>query len=113
MDMSKIVAKRIKMERAIISRLVKDGLKLGYVVSVCDGEEWTVKKSTSYKAIMGAIQTTDEDIIRFRKADGELVGSFYMVYGNDGYDVISDYSDNDLCKELIKGADTLSDKYQQ
>jgi hypothetical protein len=112
MDMSKLVAKRIKMERAIISRLVKDGLKLGYVVSVCDGEEWTVKKSKSYKAVMNAIQTTDEDILRFRKENGELVGSFYMVYGNDGYDVISDYSDNELSNELIKGADSLSDKYE-
>ena len=113
MELSKQVANRIKIERAIISRLVKDGLKLNYTVSIFDGEEWCLKRSNSYKKIMDSIQSTDVDKIRFRDSDGEIVGSFLMVYGNDGYDVISDYSDNELCNKLIKGADLISEKYQK
>jgi len=112
MELSKQVANRIKMERAIISRLVKDGLKLNYTVSVNDGEEWCLISSNSYKAIMDSIQSTDMDKIRFRN-NGEIVGTFLMVYGNDGYDVISDYSDNELTNELIKGADSVSDRLQK
>lgn len=112
MELSKQVANRIKMERAIISRLVKDGLSLNYTVSVFDGEEWCLKHSESYKAIMDSIQSTDMDKIRFRN-NGEIVGTFLMVYGNDGYDVICDYTDNVLSNELIKGANILADKLEK
>lgn len=111
MTTEKAIAKRIKIERAIISCLVRDGLKLGYTVSVHDGEEWALKHSKGYRAIMAAIQSTDMDTLRFRK-NGVKIGDFHMVYGNDGYDVISDYSDNKLSNELITNANLLSNKYQ-
>lgn len=110
------VAARIKIERRIISRLVKDALKAGYCVSVFDGEEFCLKRSTAYRAIMNSIMSTDEDMLRFRVATprsgpaGELIGNVYLVYGNDGHDVIADYSDNAIIRLLVAGADRLADQ---
>ena len=84
---------RHRHERAIAERLVTDAIAQGYQVSVNDGEGWVVKRSTDSKAIMAALFSTDEDYIRIRK-DGEetSVGTFTLVYGNDGWDVIADWS---------------------
>ena len=84
---------RHRHERAIAERLVTDAIAQGYQVSVNDGEAWVVKRSTDSKAIMAALFSTDEDYIRIRK-DGEetSVGTFTLVYGNDGWDVIADWS---------------------
>ena len=84
---------RHRHERAIAERLVTDAIAQGYQVSVNDGEAWVVKRSTDSKAIMAALFSTDEDYIRIRK-DGEetSVGTFTLIYGNDGWDVIADWS---------------------
>lgn len=84
---------RHRHERAIAERLVTDAIAQGYQVSVNDGEAWVVKRSTDSKDIMAALFSTDEDYIRIRK-DGEQssVGTFTLVYGNDGWDVVADWS---------------------
>ena len=84
---------RHRHERAIAERLVTDAIAQGYQVSVNDGEAWVVRRSTDSKAIMATLFSTDEDYIRIRK-DGEesSVGTFTLVYGNDGWDVIADWS---------------------
>ncbi len=73
--------------------VTRDANAQGYQVSVNDGEAWVVKRSTDSKAIMAALFSTDEDYIRIRK-DGEetSVGTFTLIYGNDGWDVIADWS---------------------
>ena len=84
---------RHRHERAIAERLVTDAIALGYQVSVNDGEAWVVKRSTDSKAIMAALFSTDEDYIRIRKEGEEgSVGTFTLIYGNDGWDVIADWS---------------------
>ena len=87
---------RHRHERAIAERLVTDAIAQGYqvsVVSVNDGEAWVVKRSTDSKAIMAALFSTDEDYIRIRKEGEEgSVGTFTLIYGNDGWDVIADWS---------------------
>ena len=84
---------RHRHERAIAERLVTDAIAQGYQVSVNDGEAWVVKRSTDSKAIMAALFSTDEDYIRIRKEGEEgSVGTFTLIYGNDGWDVIADWS---------------------
>lgn len=92
-----------KGEGAVARRLVKAALAAGYAISVNDGEEWTVKRSTKAKAVLEALATTGEDVIRIRDADGVACGSFYLVWGNadDGSELISDHSDNDACNDLV------------
>lgn len=83
-------ARRITAEGRICSKLVKHGLASGYSISVWDSEEWAVTKSTSYSEIMEALFCTDMDNVVFYDKDGERVGNVLLVYGNDGYDVMSD-----------------------
>jgi len=35
------------------------------------------------------------------------------VYGNDGYDVICDYSDTPIMADLLNGANELADKLEE
>jgi len=105
--------RRLELEMSIIRRLVKDALALGYTVSVCDGEEWTVKRSTKPGEILAAVRTTDEDYLAFRTADGTYVGKVFLVYGNEPYEVISDYSANEATEALLKGANTLADRIEE
>lgn len=82
-------------------RLIRLGLAKGYTVSVNDGEEWTVRRSTNQVAIIDALCSTGEDVIRFDDEAGRI-GIFVLIYGNDpdGSELISDHTDNVACNEL-------------
>ncbi|APH74134.1 hypothetical protein [Aquibium oceanicum] len=92
---------RIQMEEAMADALVAACLARGYCLSVNDGGEWVVKRSTDKAQIMAALFSTDEDLIMVRRVDDVTkIGWFQLIYGNDGYDVISDYSANTICDEI-------------
>lgn len=94
-------ARRIETERKMVSALVRHALANAMTVSVYDGMEWTLEKSTSYEAIFDALFTTDMDVIELcAAADGKRIGSFQLIYGNDGYDVIADYTVNDTTEAI-------------
>lgn len=78
----------------IACKLVKALLAEGWTISVYDSEEYTVKRSTSYKAITEALASTEGDILAVRN-DGQLLGKIWLIWENDE-DVISDYSCGDL-----------------
>ena len=90
-----------KGEAVVAKRLIRIILERGYMVSINDGEEWTVELSTDRKEILPALATTGEDIIRLYK-DGERVGSLWLVYGNaeDGSELIADHADNAACLSI-------------
>lgn len=88
----------------IVRKLIEAGLKMGFSVSVYDGEEWTLKQSTMKAEIFDALATTEDgDTIRFRDSKNQSVGTFSLIYEN-GEDVICDHSDNDVCDNLFKVA---------
>lgn len=111
---SPALARRMKAERRMCTALVDGCLKRGYVISVSDGEDWPVRKSTDKAEIMAALASTDEDGIVIRNAAGDKLGWFQLIYGNDGWDVVADYSDNEICNaiwnEVLK---PLSDKIER
>jgi hypothetical protein len=82
-------------------RYINKALAKGYSISVNDGEEWTVKRSTDAKVIRAALQSTDSDIIRMRNGAGETIGIIYFVWGNSPDEVVCDYSDNELTNEIV------------
>jgi hypothetical protein len=83
-------------------KVVKLALARGWAVSLYDGEEWTLKRSTARNAIWSAMASTDADTLRFRDADGVSLGTMSLVYGNGGEDLIADHSDNDAMCALAK-----------
>lgn len=121
--MSQSVAMRQEVERKIARAFIRSALKAGYSISVFDCEEFTLRRSTDEKAILGAMFTTDDDRlyvhIRGSKIDSEwerdphkitsYFGWVWFVYGNSGWDVISDYTTN--LEPLMADANKVSDRY--
>lgn len=100
------LAKRIGIEKRLSSALVGACINRGYLVSLNDGQEWVIKKSHNKTDILAAMFTTDTDTILIRAKSGEKAGQFYLLYGNDGTDVIADYTHTEPCEaiwnEIIK-----------
>lgn len=97
---------RIKIESRIVRKVVEDALAQGFSLSVFDGEDWSVNKSTDKKEILENLQVCDEEKLYLNK-DGRQVGGILFVYGNDGYDVISDYHTS--LEEVLTGANKLAE----
>jgi hypothetical protein len=92
---------RIKLEQRIVKLTVDTLLRAGFVLSVFDGEEETAITKDK-KTLIDALMETDDDYI-FVYQDGEKArfGWVRFVYGNDGWDVISDYTTN--LDEVLSG----------
>jgi hypothetical protein len=92
------LCQRLETEEKIVKKLIKRALDSEYYITVNDGEEDVVIKSRDYPKIIDAVFSTDEDYLSFYKAADadDRVGIVYLVYGNDGFDVISDYASSDL-----------------
>jgi hypothetical protein len=89
------VKPRIRIEQKIARYTVRALLRAGFLLSVYDGEEITVERSADAATICNAMFSTDEDYL-FVYEDGQAArnGWVRFVYGNDGYDVICDYTTN-------------------
>jgi hypothetical protein len=119
------VRQRITCEKAIARALAKDAIARGYVVSVFNGENFEIQFSRNVSKIVAALGTTDEEWMKiaepieggkFRK-----IGAFYLVYGNSGYDVVSDYSwienetrnTEEAMKAIDKAAQPVADRWEK
>lgn len=91
-------------EFRIVSGLVRRALSKGYTVSVNDDAfgqgDWTVKRSRSAAEIVGALATTEGDLLRIRTADGAPVGVVQLIYNGDET-VIADHTDNAATNALM------------
>ena len=104
---------RQAIERRIIERLVTDAIAAGFSVSVDDGGETTVDRSRNLDEIMAAVMTTDEDHIFFHQEGRKTAfGWARLIYGNDGWDVIADHTDNEAMRTLVAGASALADQIE-
>jgi hypothetical protein len=83
--------------------LVRKALAAGYTVSVFDGEEYSVKRSSDLVEIKRELHATDEEWLTFRRADGSRVGTAFLVYGNapDGSELVCDHTDNAEMQALV------------
>jgi hypothetical protein len=104
-DASRVVSQSI--ERQICERLVADLLAGGFTVSVDDGEEITLRNSTDAAAILGAMFTTDQDMLVIRHPDRKK-SWVVLIHGNDR-DIISDYgvSIEDVIAPIYKWIDEV------
>ena len=86
------VQDRQTIERAIVRQCIADLLAAGYFLTVDDGESYPVDHSRDAAEILGAMFSVDQEVLIAYRLDGKRVGSVFFVYGNDGWDVINDYS---------------------
>lgn len=91
---------RMEIERAICGRLVLALLAAGYALRADQEGEWGGPRSEDAREIAGQLFACDmEDIFVYRPSGDSPTGWFrcgwvQLVYGNDGHDVISDYTTN-------------------
>jgi hypothetical protein len=76
--------------------LIKYTLANGYTVSVWDGEEWQVKRSTGYQAIVDAIESVEVAELRIRDADGKVIGWAQIIPDLEDDETVADHTDNDF-----------------
>ena len=92
-----------KWERPVLLALVKAILKRGHPISIWMEDEPIIKHSSDLAEIIKNLAAGDGDVIIMN--DGQGLGWFSLIY-NNGFEhepmgVISDYSDNNLCNEII------------
>jgi hypothetical protein len=90
---------RIAMEKCIASATASALVAAGYLVSVDCGDGIELADSSDPSAIVAAMFATDEDYLTVRRPESDPphygpLGWIRFVYGNDGFDVISDYTTN-------------------
>src|SRR5690349_14818120 len=114
------VKMRQQIERKIVRRFINDALAAGYRLSVSLERGYDIEEmvlgSTDRKQIMDLAFAGDECHIFVVPAtgptveDGQIIsiGWVYLVFGNDGWDVISDYTTN--LESLMSEALKISDK---
>ena len=104
------VKMRQELERRIAEAAIKQLLANGFSLGVFDGGETVLERSKDAKAVLKAMFTTDEDeLIVSRDSEDQDFGWVKFIYGNDGYDVIHDYTTN--LEEYLTEATALGDKY--
>ena len=91
----------IQQEKTAAGRIVDRALAKGYLVSVFDGGETTVRRSNDRGTIMEALQSTDDDTLIMHKPDGKKVGVIWLVWGNSPDEIVCDCSDNPEIDALV------------
>lgn len=96
---SPAVRRRQNTEETLVLAVAVALLDAGFSLGVYDGEEVTISHSKDIKAIQAALFTTDLDYLFLydagrtaKEIDKRPDYTVTCVYGNDGWDVISDYS---------------------
>ncbi len=107
---------RIAAEKSITKALIKSVLDLGYIVAVYDGEE-KYNNLTAKQALDHAL-SVDECWVYARKPSEQTAGkfktfaTFFLVYGNDGYDLICDHSVNEYTDQILLAVNPVIEKWE-
>jgi hypothetical protein len=110
------------VEKKIYTKVIDVLLGAGFGLSVDNGDnssgsdsdyEYEIKNSTNREDILKAMYLCDEDRLFVHNLSDAPFGWVYFVYGNDGWDVISDYTVN-LEKYIGEGSqvDKLMKMYE-
>jgi hypothetical protein len=102
--------KRETMERKICKAAIEGLIEAGYTISVFDGEAYPLEYSIDVKEVPDTLFATEDELLEiYRNSNNmEYVGFTRFIYGNDGHDVIADYSKG--LEPALKKAIDLADK---
>lgn len=114
---------RRRVEREIVRRFVDDALAAGYRLAVSlergfDLDEMLLG-STDPQRIMDEAFADDDCHLFVQPQQGPTteegavvsLGWVYLVFGNDGWDVVCDYSANERIESLLSGAHAIAASY--
>lgn len=108
------VENRQKIERRIARRIVRDAIEMGYSVSINNGgDDNEIDRSTDIKAVQAELMATDEENIIFHNKAGRSIGAVFMVYGNDGWDVMCDWTDTEEVNKILANAQRIADEEEK
>ena len=93
------VKMRRHVEREIVTAAIRGLLDAGHDLSVFDTEEFQILNSRDADAVLAAMMGADEEWLYadsrpVNEARRECFGWVRFIYGNDGWDVINDYTTN-------------------
>ena len=80
-----------KLENTIIRVFIREALQRGHTITVISSGEYEIVRSNQINKIVDALRTTDYDRLRVHVGE-RYIGSVLLVWGNDPWEVISDYS---------------------
>lgn len=87
--------------------LVIYSLAKGHTISVWDGEEWQVHMSTTMDAIIDAIESVEEALVKILDTDGKYIGQALVIpFGLEDDETVADYGVNEYME-------TWSDEYDK
>lgn len=89
------------MRKAYLT-LIKNALAKDLTISVWDGEEWQVKRSTKYQDIKDAIESVEVAEIRIRDQDKNVLAWAQIVPDLDPEETVADYTDSQLMADLLE-----------
>jgi hypothetical protein len=104
---------RLAMERAIAEALVRAAIRRGLLVSVYSDMtaiELVLSSSTSVDDVMKSMFTTDNTTLVILSHKRRKLGWIQLIYGNNGHDVIHDYSVTDAVNDIVAEADALAER---
>lgn len=102
---------RTKIERAVLALLVGELATAGWLIEATDDGEG-YKKCKTERALFARVFDLDDCYVIFRHGDDKFFNWVRLVRGNDGTDLISDYSYtgrygfNRVLKRVMKLIDT-------
>lgn len=106
------VKMRQHVERQIARRFIMDAKAAGYTMNVDNGgDEFELPEPTNnVKLLLDTMFATDDErLYLFLPGKERPVGWVWFVYGNSGWDVISDYTTN--LQHVMDGASKLAEKW--
>lgn len=121
-NVSPATLKRIQLEQRIVRKVVDALLKAGYALATDQGDHRfydEVNPTTKRSDILADCGETDDEylgVFKAEEATGERrvvqpLGYVYFVYGDNGHDVISDYTVNleAVLQPVLDYCDRLAD----
>lgn len=117
MKKSAAVVKRQSIERQICEKVIDDLLAAGFFLQfdyvLDDPDTDAVEANNDPIQLKKDLMACDEErllVFRTKDASEGCVGWVYFVYGNDGPDVICDYTTN--LEEHLAGANKLAEELE-
>lgn len=99
---------KIAAERGIAREVIRCLVDAGYSVTVDNGADESITRSTSKREIFDALCQTGQDHLIAHDKDGKEVGWVWLVYGNEPCELIADYTGN--LEETIAPANAKAER---